>query len=109
MKEYETEKPMKVYRGYSDDSRSADKWVFDKKTMQEAEKRARRGEFKDKYEALQEMLNIPNKPSNIAEGEIPSGIRMREGRAAGGRAGDVGTGGAKQIEIMDSVNPDWFK
>ena len=58
----------------------------------------------------QDILSIPTKPTNLAQGVIPAGTTFRSGTAAGGTInGQSFTGGAQQMEIEGVVKRSWFE
>jgi hypothetical protein len=108
--EFTITQEQKVYRVFSNRGNEADKWVFTQKTLDEANTLVLQGKYATKYDALQDMLSIPTKPTNLAKGTIPSGTTFRTGTAGGGAIkGKTFNGGAQQIEIPNGAKESWFE
>jgi hypothetical protein len=108
--EFTSTQNQKVYRVFSNGAKEADKWVFTQKTLDEANTLVLQGKYATKYDALQDMLSIPTKPTNLAKGTIPSGTTFRTGTAGGGAIkGKTFNGGAQQIEIPNGAKESWFE
>lgn len=112
--EFVTTQEQKVYRVFSGDvdKNMAREWVFTQKTFDEANTLVSQGKYATQFDALQDMLSIPTKPTSLAKGTIPSGTTFRTGIAEGGTInGNTFKGGAQQIEILlpkEEIDKTWF-
>jgi hypothetical protein len=59
-------------------------------------------------EAIAKKFSLPSVPTHITDVKIPSGVRLRKGVPAHVMLGKGDASVAKQIEIVDPLQPSWF-